>query len=371
MYEYLSTKNIKVDIIFLDEEKHSYENYVKEEIEFKILDMHLAFMRNVPGGIYVLSKNEIAEKDLDLIKVIASLNIDSHKGDLKHTIKDLKEEYLINYPNMIEEYFEEICMKNSTTNQIDILKNENKKYYNEYGAFSEDGKEYLIKMDKDCRLPTVWCNILANENFGTIVTENMGGYTWYKNSRLNRVSSWSNMAFLDIPSEIIYMQDKKTGKTWSLGLNPMPDENKYSVIYGFGYCKFIHQNMGITQELEVYVPNEDTIKVNILKLTNNTVERKKLKIIYYVKPVLGEDEIKTLGSIKVNLDNVSNVVIAENLCENEFKNIVYVSSSEKIRSFTGNKKTFLGKGRNFKPRWIEKSKIRWTYRPWNTSNYCS
>ena len=371
MYEYLRTKNIKVDIIFLDEEKHSYENYVKEEIEFKILDMHLAFMRNVPGGIYVLSKNEIAEKDLDLIKVIASLNIDSHKGDLKHTIKDLKEEYLINYPNMIEEYFEEICMKNSTINQIDILKNENKKYYNEYGAFSEDGKEYLIKMDKDCRLPTVWCNILANENLGTIVTENMGGYTWYKNSRLNRVSSWSNMAFLDIPSEIIYMQDKKTGKTWSLGLNPMPDENKYSVIYGFGYCKFIHQNMGITQELEVYVPNEDTIKVNILKLTNNTVERKKLKIIYYVKPVLGEDEIKTLGSIKVNLDNVSNVVIAENLCENEFKNIVYVSSSEKIRSFTGNKKTFLGKGRNFKPRWIEKSKIRWTYRPWNTSNYCS
>ena len=58
----------------------------------------------------------------------------------------------------------------------------------------------------------------------------MGGYTWHRNSRLNRVTSWQNSAFLDVPSEIIYMEDLKTNKKWSLGLNPMPDENDYNIL---------------------------------------------------------------------------------------------------------------------------------------------
>ena len=51
---------------------------------------------------------------------------------------------------------------------------------------------------------------MANKKFGTLVTENMGGYTWYKNSRLNRVTSWENQPNYDIPSEIIYLKDQET-----------------------------------------------------------------------------------------------------------------------------------------------------------------
>ena len=241
--------------------------------------------------------------------------------------------------------------------EIDILKSNENKYYNGYGAFSPDGKEYLIKVNKQNRLPTVWSHIIANENFGTLVTENMGGYTWYKNSRLNRISNWSNRAFLDDPSEIIYLEDYKTGKKWSLGLNPMPDENDYSIIYGFGYSKFIHNSLGINQELEVFVPCLDTAKLSILRLTNNNPERRKLKLVYYIKPVLGEDEIKSDGCIKINYDDNSNMVIGENLYEATFKNKVFLTSSEKIKSFTGDKKLFLGKGGISNPDGLKKVRL--------------
>ena len=89
-------------------------------------------------------------------------------------------------------------------------------YYNEYGGFSEDGLEYVIKLEKGEKLPTVWSMILANETFGTLVTQNLGGYTWHKNSRLNRLSAWNNNPVLDLPSEIIYLKDYQTGKKWSL-----------------------------------------------------------------------------------------------------------------------------------------------------------
>ena len=356
MYEFFKSKNIQVDLVFLDEEKHSYENYVREEIESQILDRHLAFVKNIRGGIYVLSKNELSKKDLDLLNFVSNFTIDTHLGDLKHRIYDLEEEYLAGIQNIPEEYFEE-NQENNFKTQIDLLKDEELKYYNGYGAFSPDGKEYRIKVNRQNRLPTVWSHILANPHFGTLVTENMGGYTWYKNSRLNRISSWSNGAFLDIPSEVIYMEDRKTGKKWSLGLNPMPDENDYHVIYGFGFAKYIHESLGIIQELEVFVPKEDALKVNILKLNNGTTERKRLKIVYYVKPVLGEDEIKSDGCLKVSYDDNSNMVLLDNLYEADFRNKVYLSSSEKIKSFTGDKKFFLGKGGISNPDGLKKVRL--------------
>ena len=68
----------------------------------------------------------------------------------------------------------------------------------------------------------------------------MGGFTWCENSRLNRISSWVNQPVEDIPSEIIYMKEEETKKVCSLGLNPMPDENDYDTIYGFGYSRYLH-----------------------------------------------------------------------------------------------------------------------------------
>lgn len=67
-------------------------------------------------------------------------------------------------------------MLDEENDDINILENKEKlKYYNEYGGFSEDGKEYLIKVNKRERLPTVWSHILANEKFGSVVTEKYGG----------------------------------------------------------------------------------------------------------------------------------------------------------------------------------------------------
>lgn len=232
------------------------------------------------------------------------------------------------------------------------------KYYNEYGGFSQDGKEYLIKINKENRLPAVWCNIIANENFGTIMTENMGGYTWYKNSRLNRVTAWNNSSSMDVPSEIIYLRDKEKDTAWSLGANPMPDDNDYNIIYGFGYSKYIHQSMQVMQEVEVFVPRQESCKINIITLKNTEPTKKKFKLMYYIKPVIGEDEIKSNGYINVEFEKNNNVVTARNLYELESSSqIIYVSSSEKIQSFTGSKKSFLGGQGLSNPEAISKDKL--------------
>lgn len=338
-HEYLRVKGIDTDLIILDYEKNVYEQYVKEQILQEILNMQIGYLQNISGGIYLLNKNEI--EDEDLFKFRANIIIPANKGNVLEAIKEMEEEYKQNVKNIGNDKSNIINIPEfeKIRPNIDFSK---LKYYNEFGGFSEDGKEYIIKVNKNENVPAPWSNILANKKFGSVVTSNMGGYTWSKNSRLNRISSWANTPSNDIPSEIIYLKDLDYGKTWSLGVSPMPDDEDYYITYGFGFARYYHASLGIIQESEVFVPENDSVKINIIRLKNTTSEKRKLKLVYYIKPVIGEDETKTNGYIDLKFEN--NTIYAKNIYGEGLSKIVYVSSSKEISSYTGNNVSFVGNG---------------------------
>ena len=109
-----------------------------------------------------------------------------------------------------------------------------------------------------------------------------------------------------------------------MGLNPMPDNGDYFACFGFGYAKYSHISNGINQNLTVFVPKDDSVKVNLLSLKNELPKKRKLKLIYYLKPVLGEDEIKSNGFIDLKLKENSNILIARNVINADFKRIMYI-----------------------------------------------
>ena len=351
-YEFFRTKNIKTDLVILNKEENSYDQYVNYEIENAILNKQMEFLKNQFGGIFVINSNQIEKDDIDLLEFKSNIVIDSKLGDIQAQIDDLEEEYLKTLKNIGLDSKVDYVISDEMQANINIDMS-NLEYYNEYGGFSEDGLEYTIKLEKDNKLPTVWSMVFANQNFGTIVTQNLGGYTWHKNSRLNRLSAWNNNHVFDLPSEVIYLKDYKTGKKWSLS-NNINNENLESYItYGLGYVKFKTVQNNIMQELNIFVPKSDNVKINILKLKNLEPNKRNLKLIYYIKPVFGEDEIKTNGYIEVSKEN--NIIIAKNLYKDSFKNnVAFVSSSEPIKTYTGNKNFFIGNGNIKNPEGLDK-----------------
>ncbi len=340
-YDFLRVKNIQMDLVILNEEENVYEQYVKEQIESIILNKHLAYLKNTKAGIFVLGASDVSKEDKQLLQFVSKLVFYEGNGDVKTQLEEMEEEYINSIKNIGEyannNYRQEPVEDAGNDKLVEL------QYYNEFGGFSKDGREYKLKITKENKLPTVWSHAIGNENFGTIVTENMGGYTWSKNSRLNRLTSWNNIPSLDIPSEIFYIKDIKNGKAWSLGANVIPNETKYEVTYGFGYAIYEHKWDGILQEVQVFVPRKDKIKVNLIRLKNTEGTKKELKLIYYIKPVLEEDEIKSNGYLYVSKEG--NLVLTKNLYRTNFKEeILYVGSSEEITSFTGNKDSFIGKG---------------------------
>lgn len=346
-YEFFRTRNIKFDLIILDEEKNSYEKYLREAIFKEVANTQLSYLLN--SGIFIIDDKE----DLELFLLRANFIIEANKGSIKNVLNELEEDFSYSIKNIAGDKKENI-IKPEFENINNYFNIKNLKYYNEYGGFSEDGKEYRIKQNINNPIPTVWSHVMANEKFGTLVTNNMGGFTWSKNSRLNRITAWSNNGITDEPSEIIYIKDKDLSESWSIGKNPKPDENEYSVIYGFGYAKYYHSSCGITQEVEVFVPTKDSVKVNILNLKNTTQDKKNLSLVYYIKPVLGEDEIKSNGYINLEFNKNANLISAENLYGNGVGKIVFVSCSEPINSYTGNKISFIGNGNIGAPEGLEK-----------------
>ena len=337
-HEFFRVKNIKVDLVILNEEKESYENYVRDAIQTEILNKNMAYLLNIPGGIYCLD-NIDNKQDKRLLETRANLVINANYNLLKTQMEEIENKILDNIKEIGYDAKSERVI-NIEEEKEEIIDEKELKYFNEYGGFSKDGKEYCIKVNSDVTLPTVWSHIITNKEFGTLTTESMGGYTWNKNSKLNRITAWSNDQVTDTPSEIIYLKDMDTDQKWSLGFNPMHDKNDYYAIYGFGYAKYIHTSSKIKQTTEIFVPQNDNIKINLITLENKNPQKKNIKLIYYLKPVIGEDEIKTNGYINMNFNSASNIMFIKNLMSENKDNQIFVSSSEKINSYTGSRTSF-------------------------------
>ena len=328
-YKFFTNKNIAIDLVILNGEANVYERYVKVAIEKKIADQNLSYLIN--NNIFIINLNEIESKEKFELK--ASFIVDAQKGNLETVVLEQEDEYLHKYKenkNDADAFTEETEFEKYNIENMDLI------FKNSYGGFSKDGREYVICVDSN--VPSVWCNVLANENFGTIVSQNLGGYSWYKNSRLSRISKWSNDAVFDTSSECIFIKDVKEKKFWKIG------NGNLLATYGFGYSIYEQNKLDIKQKLSVFVSMNDNVKINLLRLKNNTNNTKDIEIIYKIDTVLGEDEIKTDGELTTEFDN--DVLYSKSQHSTEIKNISYIYSSEKIDSYTGNYKSI-----NLKKSW--------------------
>ena len=173
-----------------------------------------------------------------------------------------------------------------------------------------------------------------------------------------RITAWNNNQVTDVPSEAFYIEDMDTKKVWSVSVSPTPDNNDYYVTYGFGYSKYMHTSNGIFQNLKIFVPQKENCKVQILHLENKMAKKKTLKIVYYMKPVLDEDEIKSNGYIELKYNSSTNVITLWNEAK-QIKDRVtaFIACSEKITSYTGSKMSFIGKGTIKNPEGIRKLEL--------------
>ena len=201
----------------------------------------------------------------------------------------------------------------------------NLKFENGYGSFNDDYSCYFIHENNKKMVPLAWSNIITNNNFGSVITEGEGGFTWYKNSKTNLITKFSNDAFIDNSNEKFdfFITDKEEKEVENQNEN-----NDFYVCFGFGYTIFFKEISGVKIEIEQFIPLNENAKVSIIRLRNNNNFNVNVKIKYLINFLIGENESKSI--IKEYFKENLNVIEIRNFMNN--KCISYVSSSEKINS---------------------------------------
>ncbi|WP_312939626.1 GH36-type glycosyl hydrolase domain-containing protein [Oscillibacter sp.] len=228
-------------------------------------------------------------------------------------------------------------------------------YFNGFGAFVSGGREYEILLEGDARPPSPWINVVSNKSFGFQISESGAGFTWNINSRENKITPWSNDPVSDRAAEVIYILDETTGEVMTPVSLGRSDRGVYRVRHGFGYSRFLHQEALVDQDLTVFTPLDESLKLWSLKLTNRSDKIKYLSLTYYVEWVMGTDRERTHSYILTSYDNEHECFFAKNIYTMNFHDMYsYLFSSEPIVGYTGDRQEFLGqKGGIREPRGAE------------------
>ncbi len=91
--EFFRSKNIIVDLVILNEEKNSYEHFIKFEVENEIQNKQLSFLKNISGGIFIINEKEITKEEKDLLEFTSNLMLNAALGKIELQLKDLEEEH--------------------------------------------------------------------------------------------------------------------------------------------------------------------------------------------------------------------------------------------------------------------------------------
>jgi cellobiose phosphorylase len=224
-----------------------------------------------------------------------------------------------------------------------------------YGHFSDDGNEYIIT---NYRTPKPWINVITNGKYGLVISQIGGGFSWDTHSEFNRLNRWHQDLVQDNWGKYFYIKDNITGEIWSPTWMPVKtDLDFYHIVHGFGYSKFISEYKGVKIILTVFVPLNENLEIWNFSIENKSKIQKSLSIFSYFEWCLGSSSDHHREFHKTFLEthfdsNLNCMTGTKRLWEIplgdrghwniEYPYLGFISCSNKIVDYDGNKDTFIG-----------------------------
>jgi len=155
-----------------------------------------------------------------------------------------------------------------------------------YGYFDDKRKEYVITRPDT---PRSWTNYLGDTRYGSVITNNAGGYSFFKSAAQGRFSRFAfNAIPMDQPGRYIYIRDRERKDFWSASWQPVGkplDTYKTICRHGTAYTIFETEYEKIRSEASYFVPLGKDYELWHLKLTNLDKNRRNLDLFTYVEYV--------------------------------------------------------------------------------------
>jgi cyclic beta-1,2-glucan glucanotransferase len=337
-HAYWRLKGLAVDLVIWNEDHAGYRQLLQD----RITDLVAAGVQANPaergGEIFVRVAEQISNEDRVLFQAVARTIITDARGALHAQISAR---------GTVEAEVPRFRMRRASRGeraQPDELPPRDLIYFNGLGGFTRDGREYVITMAHDQLPPAPWANVIANEEFGTVVSESGSAYTWGENAHEFRLTPWNNDPVTDGSGEALFLRDEESGNFWSPTPLPARGTGPYVTRHGFGYSVFEHTEDGIRSELHVYVALESAVKFSVLKVRNTSGRSRRLSATGYVEWVLGDTRPKSAMHVVTEADPLTGSVFARNAYNSECPDrVAFFDADQVTRTITGDRTEFLGR----------------------------
>lgn len=317
-HEYLRRIGLLFDLVLLNENVGGYRQDLQEELQ-RAAEHGVDRFGHQMSGVYVLTHNQLSSEQLALLRSVARIVLRAGGPSLTAQLRLPRRRGQAAWPEMLVPSAEPAAAELSSMPPLKKLEPSELLFYNGWGGFSPNGKQYQLTIQGDKHLPAPWVNILANPSFGCMVSELGTGYTWWRNSRECKLTPWSNDPVLDPPAEICYLRDMDSGHVWPATPLSGSMEKPYHVTHAWGFSEFEHERYGIEHEFKVYVPLQDPVKVMQVKLRNRSAKRRALSLTYYAEWVLGVQRPAHVSYIVSEWDEEAKLLIARNSYQETFR----------------------------------------------------
>jgi cyclic beta-1,2-glucan synthetase len=333
-YAYWRLKGLTTDLVIWNDEQGGYRQQLHDQIMGLISAGVEANVIDKPGGIFVRPAQQIPQEDRILLQSVARVIVNDSRGTLAEQLARRPPPDIVVPPLQPQPTQYELMPASGIGHEPASRRDgdqaidpwpfdpvvEPLRAGNGIGAFSGDGREYVIDLQPGQATPAPWSNVLANPHFGCVVSESTTGYTWSENAHEFRLTPWLNDPIGDAGGEAFYLRDEQTGRYWSPTPLPCRGEGAYRVRHGFGYSVYEHVEDGIATELWVYVARDEAVKFSVLRVRNDSGRSRRLSATGYVEWILGDLHARTQMHVvtEAEPDNENGAVIARNAYNTEF-----------------------------------------------------
>ncbi|MGN1133102.1 MAG: GH36-type glycosyl hydrolase domain-containing protein, partial [Oscillospiraceae bacterium] len=149
-----------------------------------------------------------------------------------------------------------------------------------FGYFDDIKKEYVITNPKT---PYPWINYLGTQDFFSLISNTAGGYHFYKDARLRRITRYRyNNVPVDMGGRYFYINEN--GEVWNPGWSPVKDDlDSYSCRHGMGYTIIKGEKNKLSAEVTFFVPQNYNGEVQKVVLKNKSTEKKNFRLFSFVE----------------------------------------------------------------------------------------
>jgi cyclic beta-1,2-glucan synthetase len=359
-------KGLAVDLIILIEQTSDTQQELVDRIQSFVASRSQTDHLEKPGGIFIRRLAQLTPEEHLLFQAVARVVLTDQDGTLAEAVERASLARPTGSPPVERASLARPTGSPKRSDGDQLIPTGSLLFDNGVGGFTSDGSEYVINLRPGVTTPVPWVNVLANPNFGTVISETGGAYTWAENSHELRLTPWNNDPVTDLSGEAFYLRDEETLEIWSPTPLPARGSTPYIIRHGFGYSVFEHSEHDISSELTVYVAIDAPVKLAALKLRNLSERSRRISATGYWEWVFSDLRQRTAPHIQTEIDSDSGALLARNFYSNDFADwIAFIDIDESAsgkptarqdfgelsrvasnKTFTGDRNEFLGRNGN-------------------------